>query len=231
MKMTMNQNWWKAFENMWLLRMRHMLIRIRCIEDVHSDNLQEISDMQRVKLHMTDFMSWHVKDSLIFCNDKNDSSTMKSVKQKLKPRRSKYSTKEKYQKWILDWESRKPHDSEVKSKENFMINKNYMKKILPELLKVINEHKAAERRAILQKNNDSSHEIKGLKDNSVKSFKRNNNIELLKHEHSAQSLDLNSLEEVWNILKQRVRRQEFEWHTLKKLKEIILEELNRIKLQ
>jgi len=77
-----------------------------------------------------------------------------------------------------------------------MINKNYMKKILPELLKVINEHKAAERRAILQKNNDSSHEIKGLKDNSVKSFKRNNNIELLKHEHSAQSLDLNSLEEV-----------------------------------
>ncbi len=82
--------------------MRHMLIRIRCIEDVHSDNLQEIPDTQRVKLHMAGFVSWHAKDSLIFCNDENDPSAMKSVKQKLKPRRSKYPTKEKYQKRIRD---------------------------------------------------------------------------------------------------------------------------------
>ena len=224
MKTTMNQNRWKAFENMWLLRMRHMLIRIRCIEDVHSDNLQEIPDMQRVKLHMAGFVSWHAKDSLIFCNDENDPSAMKSVKQKLKPRRSKYPTKEKYQRRIRDWESRKPHDSEVKPKGNFMTNKYYTKKILPKLLKVVNEHKAAGRRAVLHEDNDPSHETKGLKDNLVKSFERNNNIELLKHEHSAQSPDLNSHEGVWNILKQRVRRRESEWHPLKELKEITLEE-------
>ncbi len=92
---------------------------------------------------MAGFVSWHAKDSLIFCNDENDPSAMKSVKQKLKPRRSKYLTKEKYQRRIRDRESRKPHDSEVKPKGNFVTNKYYTKKILPELLKVVNEHKAA----------------------------------------------------------------------------------------
>ncbi len=77
-----------------------------------------------------------------------------------------------------------------------MTNKYYTKKILPKLLKVVNEHKAAGRRAVLHEDNDPSHETKGLKDNLVKSFERNNNIELLKHEHSAQSPDLNSHEGV-----------------------------------
>jgi hypothetical protein len=46
---------------------------------LHSDNLQEMPDTQRVKLHMAGFVSWHAKDSLIFYNDENDPSSMKSV--------------------------------------------------------------------------------------------------------------------------------------------------------
>jgi transposase len=107
-----------------------------------------------------------------------------------------------------------------------MTNKYYTEKILPELLKVINEHKKAGRRAILQEDNDPSHGTKGLKANLAKSFKRDNNIELLKHGHPAQSPDLNPHEGVWNILKHRVRKRK--WHTLKELKEIILEEWDRI---
>ena len=148
-------------------------------------------DMQGIKLHMADSVSWHVKGPLIFYNDENDSPVMKSVKQESKSRRSKYQTKKKYQKRIRDWKARKPHDSKVKSKGNFMINKYYTEKILSELLKIINEHKEAGRRAILQEDNDPSHETKGLKVNLAKSFKQDNNIELLKHGHSAQSSDLN----------------------------------------
>ena len=77
-----------------------------------------------------------------------------------------------------------------------MTNKYYTKNLLPELLKIINEHKAAERRAILQENNDPSHETIDRKDSLARSFKRNNNIELLKHGHSAQSSDLNPHEAV-----------------------------------
>ena len=151
------------------------------------------------------------------------------AKKEPKPRRSKYLTESDYQKLLREWESKQPHDVEVKSKENFMTNKYYMNKLLLGLLKIINEHKAAERRAILQENNDPSHETIGRKDSLARSFKQDNNIELLKHGHSAQSLDLNSHEGIWNILKQRVRRRK--WHTLKELKEIILEEWDRITMK
>ncbi len=87
-----------------------------------------------------------------------------------------------------------------------MTNKYYTEKILSELLKVIEEAKEAERRAILQEDNDSSHGTKGKCDNLAKSFKKQHDIELLKH--SAQSPDLNSHKGIWNILKQRVRRRE-----------------------
>ena len=40
-----------------------------------------------------------------------------------------------------------------------MINKYYTKKLLFELLKIINKHITVERRAILQKDNDLSHDI------------------------------------------------------------------------
>lgn len=151
------------------------------------------------------------------------------AKKEPKPRRSKYLNESDYQKLVREWESRQPHEVEVKPKGNSMTNKYYTEKLLPGLLKVINEHKAAGRRAILQEDNDPSHGTIGRKDSLARSFKRNNNIELLKHGHSAQSPDLNSHEGVWNILKQRVRKRE--WHTLKQLKEVILEEWDNITLE
>lgn len=77
-----------------------------------------------------------------------------------------------------------------------MINKYYTKKLLFELLKIINEHKIIKRKVILQKNNDFNHETINRKNNSIKSFKSNNNIELLKHDHLIQSLNLNSHKEI-----------------------------------
>lgn len=123
---------------------------------LHSNNLQKMSDTQKVKLHMTDFVSWHVKGSLIFYNNEHDSSLVQ-VKKNFKSRRSKYLIESNYQKLLREWKFRQFHDVNVKSKENFMINKYYTKKLPSELLKVINEHKAVERRTILQKNNDFSH--------------------------------------------------------------------------
>ena len=113
---------------------------------------------------------------------------MEPAKQEPKPRRNKYQTEEKYQERVRDWESQKPHDPEAKSIGNYMTNKYYAEKILPALLKVI-EAKQAERRAILQKDDDSSREIKEKCDKLIKGFKKQHDIELLKH--SAQSSNLN----------------------------------------
>ena len=44
--------------------------------------------------------------------------------------------------------------------------------------------------------------------------------------YPAQSPDLNPVEAVWNILKQRVRRRQ--WQNLKELRDVILDEWGRI---
>ena len=75
-----------------------------------------------------------------------------------------------------------------------MINKYYTEKLLSGYLKIIDEAKQAGRRALLQEDNDSSHGTIGKGDNLAKSFKKQHNIELLKH--SAQSPDLNPHEAV-----------------------------------
>ncbi len=121
---------------------------------------------------MAGSISWYQKGPLIFYNDENDPPTMKPIKQEPKPRRSRYQTEEKYQERVRDWESRKPHDPEIKPKGNSMTNKYYTEKLLPGLLKIINEHKAAGRMAILQEDNDPSHGTKGKCDNLSKSFKK-----------------------------------------------------------
>ena len=101
-----------------------------------------------------------------------------------------------------------------------MTNKYYTETLLPVYLKVIQEAQAAGRRAILQEDNDPSHGTKGTGDNLARRFKQEHNIELLKH--SAQSPDLNPSEGVWNILKPRVRKRQ--WNSIPELKKIILDE-------
>lgn len=78
--------------------------------------------------------------------------------------------------------------------------------LLPIYLKVIQDAQSAERRVILQEDNDPSHETKGTDHNLTRKFKQKHGIELLKH--SAQSLDLNPAEEIWNNPKSRVRRRQ-----------------------
>ena len=75
-----------------------------------------------------------------------------------------------------------------------MTNKYYTETLLSIYLKVIQNAQSAERRAILQKNNDFNHETKNTDDNLIRRFKQEHGIELLKH--SAQSFDLNSAEEI-----------------------------------
>lgn len=75
-----------------------------------------------------------------------------------------------------------------------MINKYYTNNLLLVYLKEIKKVKQTEKRVILQKDDDFNHDIKKSDDNLTKSFKQKHDMKLLKH--SAQSLDLNSHEEI-----------------------------------
>ena len=75
-----------------------------------------------------------------------------------------------------------------------MTNKYYTEMLVSMYLKVIQNASSAERRAILQKNNDSSHETKDTDDNLTRRFEQKHAIGRLRH--SAQSPDLNSAETV-----------------------------------
>jgi hypothetical protein len=100
----------------------------------------------------------------------------------------------------------------------------YTKRLLSVYVELIHEARVFhDRRDILQEDNDNSHDIRS-KDNVVVRFKAANWIETLSH--SSQSPDLNPSEAVWNILKQRVKRRQ--WKTLAELKQIMLNEWNKI---
>ena len=189
--------------------------------------MQSVSDMKNNKLHVTAFINWHAKDPLKFYNDEQNTSAVQSVKRKLKLRRSKYCSKKEYQKLVQKWKVRKSYDAEIKPKGNSMINEYYTRVILSIYLKSIEQTKLTDRRALLQKDNDSSYGTRGNGENLARSFKREHNIELFKH--PPQSPDLNPSEGVWNILKPRVRKRQ--WHSLEELKKVILEEWDKITLK
>jgi transposase len=104
-----------------------------------------------------------------------------------------------------------------------MTQKYYTERLLSVYIKKLQENS----RSIFQKNNNSSHSIRS-ENNVAQKLKKRNSIETLRH--PAQSPDLNPTEGIWNILKPRVRKRYGDWRTIDKLKQVILEEWDKITL-
>ena len=103
----------------------------------------------------------------------------------------------------------------------------YTENILPIYLKAINKARIYySRRGILQEDNDGSHGTRS-ENNKALEAKIKAWVELLKH--PANSPDLNPIEAIWNILKQRVCRHF--WATRAELKAVILEEWGKITIE
>jgi transposase len=92
--------------------------------------------------------------------------------------------------------------------------------LLPVYIKAIQEARIAySQDIILQEDNDPSHGTKSEL-NVAKQLKDDNWITVLVH--PAQSPDLNPIEAIWGILKQRIRRRR--WDDLEQLKEVLQDE-------
>ena len=104
-----------------------------------------------------------------------------------------------------------------------MTQKYYTERLLSIYIEKLQE----DSRNILQEDNDSSHGTRS-KNNVARKLKETNFIKTLRH--PAQSPDLNPTEGIWNILKQRVRKRYGDWRTVDELKQVILEEWDKITL-
>jgi transposase len=108
-----------------------------------------------------------------------------------------------------------------------MTQKYYTERLLPVYIKAIQEARVVYGQdIILQEDNDPSHGTKSEL-NVAKQLKDSNWISILVH--PAQSPDLNPIEAIWGILKQRVRRRK--WDNLDQLKEILQDEWSKIAMQ
>jgi hypothetical protein len=190
------------------------------------DNVQIRSEKKGVKLYIAGWINWYAKGKLEFYHDEEES--IEPAPRPPKPRRSKYLPEEEYQARIIEWEAQIGHDKEVKPKGNSMTQKYYVECLLPGYirdLKNLKEQYGGGDKWQLQEDGDPSHGKR--KEGLATKLKQQEAVKCLTH--PAQSPDLNPMEAIWNILKQRIRRRRYE--NLEEYKAIVLEEWDRITLE
>ncbi|KAF1817365.1 hypothetical protein P152DRAFT_478359 [Eremomyces bilateralis CBS 781.70] len=155
------------------------------------------------------------------------------------PRKSSVETVEEYEAKLAKWNDESHHPVEVKRKGNSMTAKYYAENLLPLYIDEINAARVERdggcfgvddwgdgAHMILQEDNDRSHGTTQGK-SLPRSLKDRCWIYRLKH--PAQSPNLNPIEAIWGILKQRIKRRI--WDTLDELKQILVEEWEKITME
>ena len=197
------------------------------------ENVAEIPPLEGVILHMSAFVSYYHKGDLIFYNDPDDISeldvnvqieTPKKKKRPPKQRKSETLDQFKSSDRYLEYVAAEPHDVDIQPKGNSMTQLYYVKKILPQHLKNLQEaERKTGRKHILQEDNDPSHGTRSSL-NYAQLYRERHGIQSLYH--PGQSPDLNPMEAVWNILKQRIRYER--WKTKEDLKRVLLKAWDEI---
>lgn len=107
-----------------------------------------------------------------------------------------------------------------------MTQKYYVERLLPIYCDAVEKMRLIDDKPwLLQEDGDPSHGMR--KEGLAQEFKIAHNIKNLKH--PAQSPDLNPIESIWNIIKQRLRRRIFD--SEEEMKQGIQEEWDKITLE
>ena len=126
----------------------------------------------------------------------------------------------------MEWEAKKPYNVEVKVKGNAITQKYYIDRLLPVYIEAVESIRLIDDKLwLLQEDRDPSYGMK--KRGLAEEYKEAHNIQNLSY--SAQSLDLNPIEGIWNIIKQRLRRRIFD--SEEEMKEALQEEWDKITME
>ena len=130
-----------------------------------------------------------------------------------KPRRRPTTeTNDEYIERLKEWKASKPHDREVKVQGNAMTQKYYVENLLPLYVEAVKSMRQIDDKPwLLQEDGDPSHGMR--KAGLARKYKDRHNIQNLVH--PAQSPDLNPIEGIWAIIKQRIRYRYFESEEMK----------------
>jgi transposase len=126
---------------------------------------------------------------------------------------------------LKSWEAQRPHPVEIKPKGDSITQEFYTKHVLPthiEHVKWLEAH--IKHKIYFQEDNDPSHGTRSSF-NVARVAKRDAHLTLFTH--PPQSPDLNPIEGIWQIIKQRLRGGR--WNTVVEFKEAIVREYRRVK--
>ncbi|TVY80583.1 hypothetical protein LSUE1_G007656 [Lachnellula suecica] len=149
------------------------------------DRLENIEERPPLK-------GWGKAPKLEFYNNEED----KVERPPMPPKPRRRPTTETEEEWhcrLAEWEALKPHDVEVTVKGNAMTQKYYVERLLLTYVAAI-------------KNGDPSHGM--YKAGLARKYKDAHDVQNLVH--PAQSPDLNPIEGIWAIIKQRLCRRIFD---------------------
>jgi DDE superfamily endonuclease len=177
-----------------------------------------------VTLYVAAGISYNSKGIFKFYYDPDEPSIARPCRP-AKPRKSSVQTAEEYAQVVVDWQASQPcHRLKVESGGNLMTQKFYKDNIL---LAYINHIKVLGQRLghkiYFQEDNDPSHSTRSLNNVCIQ-LKRASQLNLLCH--PAQSPDLNPIEGIWNIIKQRLKGGS--WHTVAEFKAVIEKEWHQV---
>jgi hypothetical protein len=173
-----------------------------------------------VTLHVAGGICYDNKGDLIFYNDPIEPETHKEL-MATRPRKSGVETDTEHQQKVEEWKASLPPK---RSSGNSMTMKHYAQHILPHHIEAVKAmEKRSGRSCWLQEDNDGSHGTRSPK-NVASDLKKASHIQCLLH--PAQSPDLNPIEGIWLIIKQRLRGGS--WQTVAEFKEAIVREWRRI---
>ncbi|KAL8696309.1 MAG: hypothetical protein Q9201_007728 [Fulgogasparrea decipioides] len=180
------------------------------------ENLAEIPPLDGIVLHGSGLISWFYKSELTFYNDPDDVPAMNNVdsqeinvapKKMRPPKQRKKETLGGFYKSerFLAWKAAAPHHVDIRPEGNSMTQRFYADIILPKHIQALRE---SERLSggfphLLQEDNDPSHGTKSAI-NYAQLVRDKSHIQSLSH--PGNSLDLSPIEAIWNIIKQRVRK-------------------------
>jgi hypothetical protein len=173
-------------------------------------------------------INWHAKAEKLYFYHDEEEYTIKP-KAPRKPRRLKKDTDESYALKIIEWDAQKSHAKDVRPQGNAMTQEYYTNTLLPNYIKaIINLRDGNDPWAhpwLLMEDGDPSHGMR--KPGLAHYLKAKDWIPNLMH--PAQSPDLNPMEAVWNILKQRMRKRV--WETEEELREVLQDEWSKITIE